>query len=121
LVCKSSCFDSEFSCGYAPRVEEEDPMPPGGEYAVVFMVLMFGGAVVAFVATIIQENNKFRQAERQRQKPLTPEQMADKEFWYRAQARMLDAEGEYKLKTAELQDIEQFLASRRKLEKTNAK
>lgn len=96
-------------------------MPAEAPYVIVFLVILLVGAVIAFVASLIQENNKYRQAERQRQKPLTPEQMADKEFWYRAQARMMDAEGEYKLKTAELQDIEQFLASRKKLEKTNAK
>ena len=96
-------------------------MPPGAEYFIAFLLILLAGAVIAFIASLIQENNKYRQAERQRQKPLTPEQMADKEFWYRAQSRLMDAEGENKLKSAELQDIEQFLASRKKLEKTNAK
>lgn len=79
--------------------------------------------IVAFIIIkgIVDENNQWREAERKRQLPLTPEQMAEKEFWYRAQARMMDAEGEYKLKTAELQDIEKFVASRKTPEKSNAK
>ncbi|MBS4082891.1 MAG: hypothetical protein KGZ73_05020 [Rhizobiales bacterium] len=74
-----------------------------------------------FIKSVMDQNARYREAERKRGLPLTPEQMAEKEFWYRAQSRMLDAEGEFKLKSAELQDIEQFVASRKKLEKTNAK
>jgi len=87
---------------------------------IVLMAIVIGvGGLILY--NVMTENEKWRKAERQRQKPLTPEQMADKEFWYRAQARMLDAEGEYKLKTAELEDIEQFVSSRKKPEKSNAK
>lgn len=87
---------------------------------IVLMAIVIGvGGLILYNA--MTENEQWRKAEQQRQKPLTPEQMADKEFWYRAQARMLDAEGEYKLKTAELEDIEQFVSSRKKPEKSNAK